>query len=374
MRTLLSLATAFILLSLVAHAAPQEPDNSAEFRRHFDAGIAALTDGRHDEGIAAFTKCLELDPENGTCAYNIACGYSLKKEIEPAFEWLGKATDWWFGSSAQTIELAETKDPDLANLRTDARFAPLIARMKEQFAAREKAAEAEWKAPIVIVPKALEGEETVGALVVLHDLGSSKKAISESYWKGIAEELGLALVIPSGKHFAGRKAEDGMAWFHDFDAFRVRYWIAEDSLAPAFDALKKIKKVDPARTYIAGVGQGAIIAFNAAMRAPKVYAGVLAVDGPVLPDLVKDHAANAATSGLKAHVLVSRAGMFGIPATQFSAFVGQMRSQLLATKVGGEVVEYTAKAEEPEQLRTLVLGALKGLAASRVAVEPATGK
>lgn len=375
MRTLLSLFTTVVLLSLAAVASPQEPDKAAEFQRHFDAGIQALTAGRNDEGIAAFTKCLELDPEHGVCAYNIACGYSLKKEIEPAFEWLGKATEWGYGDSAANIEHAEKRDVDLANLRTDARFVPLIARMKEALAARERAAEAVWKAPIVIVPKALEGAETVGALVVLHDVGSSKSAIAESYWKSVAEELGLVLVIPSGKHFAGRKAEDGMTWFTDFEEFRARSWVAEDSLAPALDALRESKKIDPARTYIAGVGQGAIIAFNAAMRAPRMYAGVLAVDGPVLPDLVKDHAAGAVASGLKVHVLANRASMYGLPANQISGFLGQMRSQLLSTRVGGQVVEYTTKPEEPEQLRTLVLGALHVLTAGKVVpVEAAAGK
>lgn len=374
MRILLELVSALLLLSSAALAAPQEPDNSAEFQRHFDAGIKALTEGRNDEGIVAFTKCLELDPENGVCAYNIACGHSLKKEIEPAFEWLGKATDWGYGNSPGNIEHAETKDPDIAVLRADPRFAPLIARMKELLAAREKAAEAEWKAPIVYLPKAIEAAETVGALVVLHDLGSTKKAIAETYWKGVAEELGLALVVPSGKHFAGGKAEDGMAWFHEFSAFRSRPWVAETSLTPALEELEKSKQIDPTRSYIAGVGQGALVAFNAAVRSPRRYAGVLAVDGPVLPDLVSDSTANAVTAGLKVHVLVDNAGIYGISAEQITGFLGQMRSQLRQTKIGGNVVAYTANPEEPDQLRTLVLGALKGFAASKAPVEAASGK
>lgn len=374
MRTLLALISALVCLSITALASPQGTDITAEFQRHFDAGIAALNEGRHDDGIAAFTKCLELDADNAVCAYNIACGHALKKEVEPAFEWLGKATDWGYGSSADNIEHAETKDQDLALLRPDPRFAPLIARMRELLAAREKAAEAEWKAPIVIVPRSLEAAETVGALIVLHDLGSSKKAIAESYWKGVAEELGLALVVPSGKHFAGDDAEEGMAWFNDTEAFMSKSWIAEASLAVAFDALEKAKRIDPARTYIAGVGQGALVAFNAAVRAPRRYAGVLAVDGPILPDLVKDLAPNAVAAGLKVHVLVDRAGIYGVSASQLAAFQGQMRAQLRTTKLGGEVVAYGAKPEEPDQLRTLVLGALRGFAASKVPVEASTGK
>ena len=57
----------------------------------FDKGIADIQAGRHAEGIEAFKKCLELQPDHATCAYNIACGYSLKNELDPGFEWLGKA-------------------------------------------------------------------------------------------------------------------------------------------------------------------------------------------------------------------------------------------------------------------------------------------
>lgn len=374
MRALFAWLTTALCLTLFASASPQRPEVQAEYQRHFEAGIAALNANRFDDGITAFQKCLELDAENGNCAYNIACAYSLKNAVEPAFEWLGKSVDWGYANSTENIEFTETKDTDLVNLRGDARFAALVARMKETLAERTKLAEAEWRAPRIIVPKALEASETVGALVVLHDRGSNKNAIAESHWRATAEELGLVLVAPSGMHLARAKLEQGMAWFGDLAAFQARYWVAEEPLTVALAALEKSKKLDPARTILVGVGQGALVAFNAGLRAPRKYAGVLAVDGPVLPNLVQDFAANAASSGLKIKVIANRNGVFGLGKEAVQPFLGQVRNAFRALKLGGEVVEYTPEADKPEAARELAVETLKSWLAAKQPIEAGVGK
>jgi hypothetical protein len=132
-------------------------------------GIDAAQAGKVDEGLGLFMSALEMLPTDSTSAYNVACCHSLKKEIDPAFEWLGKAVDWGFAAvKDDELELIETKDADIANLRLDARFAPLAERLK----ARRKAAADFAASPAVYVPAALDGAATVPLLVVLHDDGA----------------------------------------------------------------------------------------------------------------------------------------------------------------------------------------------------------
>jgi len=57
-------------------------------------------------------------PRTADCAYNLACGYSLKGEVEPGVEWFGRGVDWGLGYSPGILELAR-EDGDLDNLRSD---------------------------------------------------------------------------------------------------------------------------------------------------------------------------------------------------------------------------------------------------------------
>ena len=356
-RLLLLLAT---LLGLTSLALGQ---NSVEFQKHFDEGIAALTSGRHDEGITAFKKCFELQPENPTCAYNISCGYSLKNELDPAFEWLGKAADLGFANSKANLELAEAKDKDLANMRADPRFAPLIEKMRKRHEETLALAEKEWKIPLVILPEGFEEMEKVGALVVLHDSGRTKQSVAEGAWKKLAAEHGLALVIPSARELAGATIEQGMTWFTNFEEFSRRYWVAEEPLKPALEALAKKKPIDPARTVIVGEGQGALIAFNVAMRAPRKYAAVLTVNGPFLANLTSSYNPNAVGAGLQVRAVVSSEQMWGVRKEEIAGFSSQMRSALRVAKLKGEVVGYTPTEEQPGLLTKILREQLAALLA-----------
>jgi len=327
----------------------------------FDKGIAALTEGRHDEGIDAFKLCLELQEEDATCAYNIACGYSLKSEMDPGIEWLTQAIDWGFAREQQNVDLAEKTDTDLSNLRKDARFTPLMESMKKDMAVMLAAIEAEWKEPLIIKPAGHETMKDLGALIVLHDAGSSKKEVSESYWKAVASELHLVLVIPSGKMSVGRTPEKGMLWFSDFEAFTARYWDAEKSIDPAIAAVKKMKNVDSKRVFMAGQGQGGVVAFNAVMRAPRLYAGVLTVDAPIITDMTKSYFPNAISAGVKVRALVNTQSMWGIPKEQAGPYVGTMRTKLVQAKLASEVKIYVLDEAKPNLRKDLIVETLRGI-------------
>src|SRR5262245_48000348 len=185
--------------------------------------------GKYDEAIAGFKACLSLVPSDWSSAYNVACGYSLKKELDPAVEWLDKAIDLGFGRvniESDELGLAEKTDTDLANMRADARFAKAIERMK----AGCKALEEYTSKPAVHVPAALNGVAGVPVLIVLHDQGATKDAPVQGFWKEIAEELGLVLIAPSALMPMADEPAKGMSWFNDPDLYQKGYWKYEKTI------------------------------------------------------------------------------------------------------------------------------------------------
>lgn len=342
----------------------------------FDKGVAALTAGEYDEGIAALKQCLTLQPDEPTCAYNIACGYSLKNEPDPGFEWLGKAVDWGYVREQSDIDTTANGDTDLANLRKDARFAPLMQRMKEVLVVLLAAIEKEWKEPLIVRPEGYERMTDLGALIVLHDFGSSKKAVAESYWKAVAAELHLILVIPSGEVLAGQTLAQGMAWFSDFRAFQSRYWEAEKTIEPAVAVVKKMESVAADRVFIAGQGQGGTVAFNAAIRAPRLYAGVLAVDAPILQSLTEQYFPNAISAGVQIRVLASTETMFQVAKDQIVPMANQMRTLLTQANLPNRVTTYTPAVDKPNLRRDLVIETLREMlpAPNAAPVQPGAEK
>jgi uncharacterized protein DUF3352/tetratricopeptide repeat protein len=93
-------------------------------RAWFNLGFSLHNLGKYDQSIPAFEKAADLEPRQKALSYfNVACGYSLKKEKDRAFEWLRKALD--AGLNPKQLE----GDPDLESLRSDARFGELTKKV-----------------------------------------------------------------------------------------------------------------------------------------------------------------------------------------------------------------------------------------------------
>lgn len=94
-------------------------------------GVALHFQKKLDEALAAHLKAAEYGPRAARSqgAYNAACVYSLKNDVEKALPLLKQALEAGFGDSPENVELVDT-DPDLANLRGDARFADVVAAIK----------------------------------------------------------------------------------------------------------------------------------------------------------------------------------------------------------------------------------------------------
>lgn len=80
-------------------------------------GDAYTKTGQWAKGLAIDERLAHLCPTNSVVFYNLACSYSLLNRLDEAFEALEQAVKLGYKDTRWL-----TKDPDLENLRRDARF------------------------------------------------------------------------------------------------------------------------------------------------------------------------------------------------------------------------------------------------------------
>ncbi len=355
---------AWMALTLFAYAQEPTPEQ-VEYQTTFKKGYDALVAGRHDEGIAAFQRCLELVPTDSTSTYNIACGYSMKGDVDQAFVWLDKAAELGFGNQDDNFQLASKTDPDLEKLRSDPRFAEFVAKMT----ARKKLIEEYYAKPAVYVPNALEGKAEVPLLVVLHDAGQTKESVIVGHWKAVADELGMALVAPSGKFPTAGEPANGMSWFDNLEAYVQRSWTYEKTVLDGVSAFQKERKLDRSRVVIAGEGQGGLLACSVGIGSPGLFKGVLALDAIIPPHIV-DKAPNAGKMGLGLRCLFDRASF--PPDQDLDALVAGLGEFLRGGSIAGEVKAFDRG--EPDAYRALLVENVRALLPAASPVEAAVAK
>ena len=227
------------------------------------------------------------------------CGYAKEGEADTAFEWLDKSADWGFGntdSNGDTNIAWAKQDVDLESLREDPRFEAYLAKMTK---IREAVTTTHELEPAHYIPEALADAEKLPLLVVLHDFGGSAADGVSGRWKAVADELGMALLAPSALYTTEGTVESGMSWFHDLNQYQTKYWTFEKPVNAAVSAFKKKHELDRSRVFIAGEGQGAMVAFNVGLAGPGLYKGVVALDGPPLLQLAQTRAPQAAKLGFR---------------------------------------------------------------------------
>jgi predicted esterase len=358
--------TALVAITVLALFAPpgfaQLPAQVDDYVKTQKKGIDAITAKKFDDGIAAFNHCLELVPDDGTSAYNLACVHSLKSEADPAFEWLGKAVDWGFAAqSSDEVASLETKDKDLESVRKDPRFAPLVERLK----ARRKAVADFVAKPEIYVPEKLKDAPLVPLLVVLHDAGQTKAtALEKGPWKRLADELGIALVVPSAPCLVGSDPAAGMRWFDHWFDYAGQPWVYEKNISVAVDLFKKSRKVDPAQLFIVGEGQGGMVAFNVAIGAPGTYKGVVVCGSTILGNqATAARAKTAANAGLNVRLLVPDTLIYSpnVDPKQVDAEFTAVEKRFKEWEMICGVVRFQRKSDEQDQVAELLEGALKHL-------------
>ena len=99
---------------------------------HFAEALAALGDlytkaGMYKEGLIMDERLVQLKPDDPVVWYNLACSYSLLREIEKALRAFKKAINCGY-CDFNHLE----QDSDLDNLRQDRRFQQYFARVKSR--------------------------------------------------------------------------------------------------------------------------------------------------------------------------------------------------------------------------------------------------
>ena len=85
-------------------------------------GDAYTRTGQWEKGLKIDQRLARLCPDNALVFYNLACSYSLMKQLDAAFAALGQAVKLGYDDARWLI-----KDPDLVNLRQDNRFEQIRA-------------------------------------------------------------------------------------------------------------------------------------------------------------------------------------------------------------------------------------------------------
>jgi phospholipase/carboxylesterase len=135
-------------------------------------------------------------------------------------------------------------------------------------------------------------------LLLLHGVGSHE-----------ADLMGLAPYLDSRFHVISARAPfilapGAYAWFHlEFTPTGpiIDPAEAEESrvtLLRFIDELVQGYGVDPARIYLMGFSQGAIMSLSLALTEPKKLAGVVAMSGRILPEVLPRIASPEAMAGL----------------------------------------------------------------------------
>ena len=89
-------------------------------------GNAYTRVGRYEDGLRIDQRLVHLLPQNAIVHYNLACSYSLLKQLDKAFEALQMSMDLGYCDFSYMA-----KDPDLTNLRHDKRYKKLLSQYRE---------------------------------------------------------------------------------------------------------------------------------------------------------------------------------------------------------------------------------------------------
>jgi TPR repeat protein len=88
-------------------------------------GVTYYARNDYQEALRWYKKALEVNADFGDAYYNMACIYAIQRKKELAFRYLNIAA---LNGFVQPQVLS--KDPDLNNLRDDARFGKILKKMK----------------------------------------------------------------------------------------------------------------------------------------------------------------------------------------------------------------------------------------------------
>lgn len=97
--------------------------NSVKGKYWYGLADCAYNLKKYDEAIVAYKKSIELGYWNGWAAYNLACLYSLKGDVEASVDWLNQCVEWGYKNYDWIM-----KDEDLDKIREHAGYLKLFGK------------------------------------------------------------------------------------------------------------------------------------------------------------------------------------------------------------------------------------------------------
>jgi predicted esterase len=269
------------------------------------------------------------DPDLFILHYNLACAHARLKEVDAAFQSLARAVELGYAIDSDQVANLQ-RDPDLASLRDDARFAAQLAEVKRRNT--EFAADLPRRlAPFTWVPPAPAGTKAapLPLLIVLHPFGAEREAFARAGFLDFCKQNGFALLAPSGDFML---SPGHFSWFRgrgDFpDHFRDqsrRVWLA-------LEEMRKGVAIDPQRIYVTGLGEGASLGFALAVRNPQWVRGAVLFGGGYAPSVLEDWEARARRFGRRIALVHGKDDAL-FPAAPLPAFVTGMKEQGLSLEL-----------------------------------------
>lgn len=95
-----------------------------------------------------------------------------------------------------------------------------------------------------------------------------------------------------------------MHWLSEPADLARRPELFEPRVAASVRRFSATRAIDRSRVWIAGLGEGGLVAFDVATRAPGLFRGVLVVDGPLHPDAPRERVRRAASMGLEVELVL----------------------------------------------------------------------
>lgn len=248
-----------LLLALAGSGAASAQDAQQLARDLF----AAYSARDYDKAIEINQKLVELQPDDPTHPYNMACLYSLKDDKAKAGEWLTKAIDLGFSDFGQLAG-----DADLNNIHDTEAYKSAHKKLLE------KAAQA--STPVIVVPDGLPEDKPAPVIVALHPYGATPHWIIGK-WKSVAARAGAVLVAPRALRPVPQRG--GYSW----GTAEETNLLVQHALM-AVDENPHVDK-DRSKLVLTGYSQGATMALALAARHAERVAGVIAVAGEYEPGL-----------------------------------------------------------------------------------------
>jgi len=247
-------------------AAADEPARVRTAQRDFDQAYHSQDWAR---AIRVGHQLVGMLPDRPSPQYNLACAYALGGDPSAAIAWLRRAAACGLADLAQ---LDRDRDLDAARgLPGFANVRAMVADNQRRRLAQARAVAVET--PIVVLaPKKLDVEVAAPLIIVLHGYGDRPDSYP-GLWGGTASGAGAVLAIPRG----GLRVGNGWGWSS-----------VDEAEAVVHEALRQASgryRIDGTRIVLTGFSQGGFMALAVGLRRPELFAGVIPMAGPYIPEV-----------------------------------------------------------------------------------------